>query len=310
MAMPHLVQMRIIKKRLVGREGKARMNELKKILSELPGYKTGPYGEIRKWIKEEMKKTKTVGKTVHKDTISVKKEGDFQIVLIGPPNIGKSSLLNKLSDVQIKIANYAFTTLKPIPAIIKYSGAEVQLVEIPGLIEGASEDKGRGKALLGVVRSADAIIYIHDLTKDPKELKIIIQEVKKSGIEKPSILACNKMDLFPENLDKANQEFSGYKIIPISVTKGTNLDLLREEIWKLTGLIKVYTKEKNEVSKDVIALKRGSTVKDMARKLHEDFVRKFKFARVTGKSVKFDNQQVGLDHVLEDGDIVEFWLER
>jgi hypothetical protein len=81
-------------------------------------------------------------------------EGAAQIALVGPPNVGKSSLLQALSEIQIKTGDYAFTTLRPVPALTRIHGALVQLVEIPGLIEGAAEDRGGGRALLGVLRSA------------------------------------------------------------------------------------------------------------------------------------------------------------
>ena len=99
-----------------------KINELKQIMEELPSFTSGAYAEIRAWIKEEIGKTKTRAKVKHQDWIGVKKEGAAQIMLVGAPNIGKSSLLKALSDIQIKVANYAFTTLKPIPSIIKYEG--------------------------------------------------------------------------------------------------------------------------------------------------------------------------------------------
>ena len=76
----------------------------------------------------------------------------------GAPNAGKSSLLQALSNIQIKTGDYAFTTLRPVPALTSICGVQVQLVEIPGLIEGATEDRGGGRALLGVLRGADAIV--------------------------------------------------------------------------------------------------------------------------------------------------------
>ena len=74
------------------------------------------------------------------------------IALVGPPNAGKSSLLHALSDVQIKKGNYAFTTLRPVPALVRIDGVLVQFVEIPGLLEGANDDHGGRRAYLGVLR--------------------------------------------------------------------------------------------------------------------------------------------------------------
>jgi len=222
-------------------------------------------------------------------------------VLVGAPNIGKSSLLKALSDIQIKVANYAFTTLKPIPSIIKYEGIEVQLVEIPGLIKGAHEDKGGGKRLLGIIRGADGIILMHDLSRSTEEVKMILQELVEAGIEKPMLIAANKIDIGMQNLEKLKKEFPDKTILPISVKQEIGLEELKKQTWKLTGLIKVYTQDK----KQPIALPKGATVKELAEKVHKDFVKRFKQAIVTGTSAKFPKQRVGLGHVVEDGDVVE-----
>jgi len=301
MALPHVIQMQLIKKRIKGKEGKQKINELKQIMEELPNFTSGAYAEIRAWIKEEIRKTKTRSKVKHQDWIGVKKEGAAQIVLVGAPNIGKSSLLKALSDIQIKVANYAFTTLKPIPSIIKYEGIEVQLVEIPGLIEGAHEDKGGGRRLLGIIRGADGIILMHDLSRSTDEIKMILNEQDEAGIEKPMIIAANKIDLGTENLEKLRKEFPDKVILPISVKQEIRLEELKKQTWKLTGLIKVYTQDK----KQPIALPKGATIKKLAEKVHKDFVKRFKYAIVTGTSAKFPKQRVGLGHVLEDRDVVE-----
>src|SRR5215207_10557775 len=162
MPMPHRTQMQLIKRRLVGKEGADRIRELRTILSELPGYRSGPYADIRKWVTAEMGRTRTRARVVHRDSISVRREGAAQIALVGAPNAGKSSLLQALSSVQIKTGDYAFTTTRPVPALTRINGVLVQLVEIPGLIAGASEGRGGGRALIGVLRGADAIVFCHE----------------------------------------------------------------------------------------------------------------------------------------------------
>src|SRR5204862_6786637 len=101
-------------------------------------------------------------RVVHHDSIAVRREGAAQVALVGAPNAGKSSLLQALSSIQIRTGDYAFTTTRPVPALTRIRGVLLQLVEIPGLIEGAGEDRGGGRALLGVLRSADAIVFCHD----------------------------------------------------------------------------------------------------------------------------------------------------
>src|SRR5437899_10746206 len=162
MPMPHRTQMQVIKRRLVGKEGADRMRELRLILAELPSYRSGPYADIRKWVNAQLEETRTRSRVVHRDSIAVRHEGAAQIALVGSPNSGKSSLLQALSNVQIKTGDYAFTTTRPVPALTRIEGVLVQLVEIPGLIEGAHAGRGGGRPLLGVLRGADAILFCQD----------------------------------------------------------------------------------------------------------------------------------------------------
>src|ERR1051325_3436121 len=162
MPMPHRTQMQVIKRRLVGKEGSERIRELRAILAELPNYRSGPYADIRKWVNSELEATRGRGRVVHRDSIAVRREGAAQVALVGAPNAGKSSLLQALSSIQIKTGDYAFTTTRPVPALPRIHDVLVQLVEIPGLIEGAGDDRGGGRALLGVLRGADAMGLCQD----------------------------------------------------------------------------------------------------------------------------------------------------
>ena len=109
MPMSHRVQMQIIKRRLTGKEGSERIRELRAILAELPGYRNGPYADLRKWVTAQIEDTHARARVVQHDSIAVRREGAAQIALVGPPNAGKSSLLHALSQVQIK------TRTMPLP---------------------------------------------------------------------------------------------------------------------------------------------------------------------------------------------------
>ena len=170
MPMPHRTFAQVARRRLVGKEGKERIREVRALLDELPDYRNGPYADLRKWLLGEIEETRVRSSAVHRDSIAVRREGAAQVALVGPPNVGKSSLLQALSDIQIRTGDYAFTTLRPVPALTRIGGVLVQLVEIPGLIEGANEDRGGGRALLGVLRSADAIVYCARADGDPAPL--------------------------------------------------------------------------------------------------------------------------------------------
>jgi len=297
-----------IKKRLKGKEGKARIDELKKILDDLPNYRSGPYGQIRKRVNEEIEKTRSRTKIQHRDHLAVKKEGDFQIALVGAPNCGKSSLLKALSNIQIRVADYAFTTLRPVCALFDCGGIKIQLVEIPGLIEGAADDRGGGKALLGVAKSADAIVLLHDLTMPSEELDIILNELQKANITPPPLLVCTKFDCpgTQENLTQIPKEFPEFTILAISAEKNINIRQLEDALRELTGLIRVYPKVSSQkhAEEQPIVLPAGSTVEDLARSIHKELAAKVKFAKVWGTSAKFPGQTVGQRHVLADEDVV------
>ncbi|MEK7473101.1 MAG: GTPase [Patescibacteria group bacterium] len=112
---------------------------------------------------------------------SVKKQGDATLVLIGPPSAGKSTLINLLTNAESKVAAYAFTTVSVIPGMLKYRDGYIQILDVPGLIEGASTGKGKGKEVLSVARGADLLVIM----TDPERLKFfdqILFELEKAGI--------------------------------------------------------------------------------------------------------------------------------
>ena len=237
MPMPHRTFAEVAKRRLVGKEGSERVATIRALMEELPGYRNGPYADLRKWLEGELERTRVRGKVLHRDSIQVRREGAAQIAFVGPPNAGKSSLLQALSQIQIKTGDYAFTTLRPVPALTRIGGVLVQLVEIPGLIEGANEDRGGGRALLGVLRNADGIVFCHAADEPPATLEVVRAEVAAAGIEKPALLALTKSDEV-ETPDSGVVE--DMEVVAVSVLDDESLDRLREAIWRLTGLIRVY----------------------------------------------------------------------
>ena len=122
--------------------------------NELPGSgwpaaQKGPYGALLNSLRAEIDDTRVGSIAVLRYAVAVRREGAAQIALVGPPNVGKSSLLQALSQIQIKTGDFPFTTLRPIPALTRIGGVLVQLVEIPGPIEGAHEGRGGGRGLGG-----------------------------------------------------------------------------------------------------------------------------------------------------------------
>jgi small GTP-binding protein len=306
MPMPHRTFAALAKRRLIGKEGRERIREVNALIAELPDYKNGPYADLRKSLLAEIEDTRVRSNAVHRDSIAVRREGAAQIALVGPPNVGKSSLLQALSEIQIKTGDYPFTTLRPIPALTRIGGVLVQLVEIPGLIEGASEDRGGGRALLGVLRSADAIVYCARPDADPAELRAVIDEVALAGIEKPAFLAATRSDEAPAAaIDRLRADFPELTVLPVSVIDEASLEAFRQAVWQLTGLIRVRLRTMGETDPEPLALEPASTVADVADSVHHDLGATLTGARVWGPSARFEGQRVGREHEVQDGDVVE-----
>jgi ribosome-interacting GTPase 1 len=306
MPMPHRTFAQLAKRRLVGKEGRDRVREVNALLAELPDYKNGPYADLRKWLASEIEESRVRSNAVHRDSIAVRREGAAQIALVGPPNVGKSSVLQALSEIQIKTGDYPFTTLRPIPALTRIGGVLVQLVEIPGLIAGANDDRGGGRALLGVLRSADAIVYCARAGADPAELRAVRSEVALAGIEKPAFLAATRADEAPAGaIAILESAFPDLDVLAVSVIDEASLEAFREAVWRLTGLIRVRLRTAGTTDPEPLALDPEATVEDVADWVHHDLASTFIGARVWGPSARFDGQRVGRDHAVRDGDVVE-----
>lgn len=111
----------------------------------------------------------------------VRKSGDATVAIIGLPSVGKSTLLTKITHAESKIAAYAFTTLKCIPGIMEHKGARIQLLDLPGIIEGAKEGRGRGREVIAVARSSDLILMLVDALY-PKQYDLIVSELEGFGM--------------------------------------------------------------------------------------------------------------------------------
>ena len=305
MPMPHRTFAEVAKRRLVGKEGSERAATIRTLLGELPGYRNGPYADLRKWLEGELERTRMRAKILHRDSLQVRREGAAQIALVGPPNAGKSSLLQALSDIRIKTGDYAFTTLRPVPALTRIGGVLVQLVEIPGLIEGAHEDRGGGRALLGVLRNADAIVYCRAANEPASTLDIALREVVAAGIDKPACLVVTKVDEVAADEVERIVATADLPAVPVSVLDDGSLERLREAIWALTGLIRVFPRRDGAVADEPFALHEGATVADLADRVHHELGALCAGALVWGPSARFDGQRVGRAHVLEDGDVIE-----
>ncbi len=154
---------------------------------------------------------------------AIKKQGDATIVLVGPPSVGKSTLINRLTNANSKIAPYAFTTVSVIPGMMNYRNAKIQILDVPGLIEGAEEGKGRGKEVISVIRGSDLLVLITEPTKI-EALERISTALEKNGIrinkERPDIKIEKKTQGGIKVFSNINQDLSKETIKDIILEMG------------------------------------------------------------------------------------------
>ncbi len=249
-------------------------------------------------LKKEGKKAKAKSKG---EGFALKKFGDATVVLIGPPSVGKSSLLNKLTQAHSRVESWPFTTVTVIPGMMKYKGAQIQIFDLPGIIKGATIGKGRGKKVLSVAQVADLILLLVDI-KTKAKIASINKELKELGVNLPILTVINKIDLLDKQLKTKNED----KLL-ISVQKEIGLEELKELIWQKLELIRVYLKPKDEKPdfQEPLILKKGDKVAIVAKEIFPE-KEEFKQILLWGLSARFPGQQVGLEHELEDEDILSF----
>jgi len=368
------------------RKPEEKIEKLREFLSLVPKHKGTE--NLRAQVKRKIailrreiaeKKQKKAGKGGPK--FFVEKEGDAQIVILGPTNVGRSSLLSLLTNAKVEISSYQYTTREPTPGMFQYQDLQFQIVEAPALMEGSADGGAWGLQTLAAARNADGLILMVDLSQDPVEqfsmvsrelerariltrepkarieierkhvgagLRIIVlgrlldctlrdveqlfkgygthdATVKIRGeatvddvedaifegtVYRPTIVIANKADF--SGAARKLEQLKGFvgekmKILPVSCQAKSGLEKLGSEIFEMLGMIRVYTKEPNErfPSEKPFTIRRGSTVFDLARRIHSDFYEQFSYAKVWSKRLRFSPQKVGGSFNLEDGDTVE-----
>jgi hypothetical protein len=132
-------------------------------------------------LKERALQRASVGKAKGDERFSVRKSGDATVILVGFPSVGKSTLLNKLTNAKSDTANYAFTTLRAVPGILEYNFAKIQIIDVPGIVSGAASGRGRGKEVLGMLRSGDLILILVEALH-PEHYDAILKEIYEAGV--------------------------------------------------------------------------------------------------------------------------------
>jgi len=275
-----------------------KIEKLKKMISVAPSHKGAE--NLRAQLKTRLKKfqqqaekSKKLGKS---SKAGIKKE-DMQAVLIGISNSGKSALLAILTNASPRISDTKFTTTHPIIGMMNYEGANIQLIELPG-IESGYYNKG-------LANTADTLLI---LITNLDQLKQIEEKLGKAHGKR--IIIFNKSDILTENEKRkisATLQSKKYNFVMSSSTSKENLNDLKNKILQSFGKIRVYTKEpRKEKSNRPIILEPDSTVKQVAEKILKGFSKNVKETKIWGPSSKFPGQKVGLQHKLRDLDVVEF----
>lgn len=279
---------------------------------------------------------------------SVRPAGAAQIVMLGAPNSGKSSLHARLTGSQTKISQAPFTTQMPVPGMLAHDDIHFQLVDLPPIsaefIEpwiGNALERADGAMLVVDVSDAACVEHVESVREQLAGKKIALNEdwpgfddgaahaTPREGrgaggrapatedeeledpfrIDLPTLLVANKIDLDPDPEEvTVLEELLGvhFPAVATSATTGQGLDAIGRALFEGLQIVRVYTKAPNRPPEkdDPFTVRLGQTVLDVARLVHRDVAAKLRFARIWGTEV-FDGQQVGPDHEVADGDVVE-----
>ncbi len=252
----------------------------------------------------------------------IEKEGAGQAILIGPPNSGKSSLLETLTAAKPLVADYPFTTREPLTGMMVFETVQIQLIDTPPISPESYENY-----LSGLIRNADVVVLVADLEAKTMldDLKFIIEKLdERRIILKPQVTArpedpryaykktiiCAHKEYEDEDgakRAKLKEMFPEFALVATSIIDDDSMNAFRRTVYDAFGIIRVYTKPIGHDAdyKDPIILPIGGTVEEAAMTLHKDFAQKMKYAKIWGEG-KFEGQRVQKEFVLSDGDILEF----
>ncbi len=254
------------------------------------------------------------------DPFHIPKSGAGQVVLVGAPNCGKSMLVATTTNASVKVAEYPYTTALPAPGMWPHEDVQIELVDTPPM---TAEHIPPG--LIGTIRSADLIAIVIDaagngldeldmITGILTERELALRSIPRNELDpndrnqRTGIVIASKADLAgPENVAALCELYDGnLEVLPVSAETGEGMDRLRERLWQLLAMVRVYTKRpgKKEDLSDPFTLPAGSSIEDLARGIHRELPEKMKFARIWGEG-RFDGQQVHRTELLHDKDIVE-----
>jgi uncharacterized protein len=296
------------------------LEALEAMMATIPKHKGTEH--MRADIRRRMAKVRTEAVRSRKSAAKgptwhhVPREGAGQVMLVGAPNAGKSRLLAALTNANPVVAPYPFSTRAPLPGMVPFEDIKIQLVDLPPIAPETAEPW-----LFALIRQADGALLVADLNDDDvlDAMDRVMELTTQSRVEfargrgqpgaVPTVLVAAKSDA-PDaavRLELLREAYAArFEILPVSAETGEGLELLRQELFRLLGVIRVYTKAPGRrADKSVpFVFRRGITVEEAAAVVHKDFAERLKYARVWG-SRTFEGQMVQREHVLEDGDVLE-----
>ena len=296
---------------------------LREMLAIMPKHKGTEHlqGDLKRKIAKLQSQAKKKHATSRSSGLDhIQREGAGQIVLVGPPNSGKSSILTHLTHAHSTVAEYPFSTFKPVHGMMTYEDIQVQLVDIPPVSADYSESW-----IFNIIRLVDLVLLTADLSngacvsRTKETLKILedhkiqlkpIGEKTPKGPEaiKSTIMIGTKRD-HPDaaEVERAIQKsFPQFNYIPISVEKSLNITGFKQSIFQGLHIIRVYTKipgKKADHSAPYV-LPAGSTVQEAATMIHKEVGEMMTYARLWGTDA-YAGQRIERDHILKDGDVLE-----
>ncbi len=300
----------------------AKVKILKEMLAIMPKHKGTDHlqGEIKKKISKFSSLSQK--KSATKQTVSldnIPREGVGQVSLVGLPNSGKSSIINHFTNAKSSVADYPFSTFKPVQGMMQYEDINIQLIDLPPISLEYDE-----QYVYNIIRLSDLVIVLIDLSVDNSEAdyKLINNLLnkhnvflKKNGDRRPqgveayktSLIAgtkCEKGNFSPDDVDKIIDE--NLPSICLSLKDGIGIKQFKEMVFNRLKIIRIYTKtpgQKKDIGKPYILLK-GANVYDAAEAIHKELAVNMKYARIWG-SDKYDGQRVEREYILNDSDIIE-----
>jgi hypothetical protein len=251
-------------------------------------------------------------------------EGAGQVAVIGPANVGKSSLVQAMTKARPEVADFPFTTTMPTPGMMRFENIQIQLVDTPPLSEHYVDPE-----MMNLIRRADAALILVDIqstTMDQLESaravlekhRIIPRQLLEESMDLQRVspisvlVVVNKVDDQEQDEDfQVLEELIGHEwtLVPLSLARKRSFEGFRQAAFQSLDVIRVFSKapgKKAELDAPFV-LPRGSRIQDFGAKLHKDFQSRLKSARIWGQGL-YDGQMVGRDHELKDGDIVELKL--